>query len=167
MSILTQEKASNYFTAKEAGLDLVNGGNNTWKKVLGFTLTPDPERKGWDNVTYYSKRKRENYFQGDGNYYVYVLSNPTMPGILKIGFTIKHPEERAHEISRSTGVPAPYKVEYAFKCYDGHSLEREIHSELGYCRISNNREHFSITIDEAKKVIQRRGKMYSNDILDL
>ena len=74
-----------------------------------------------------------------------------MPNMIKIGFTGKHPEKRAEEISRSTGVPLPYKVKWAFKCHDGHSLEREVHKELNYCRISSDREHFQIPIEEAKK----------------
>lgn len=46
--------------------------------------------------------------------WVYVLSNPCMPGIYKIGMTTTSPEVRARELSSATGVPAPFKVEAAF-----------------------------------------------------
>ena len=121
MRQLTEEDASHYFTSKEQNLDLVNIKKD-WKKILGYTLKSDG--KGWEELTYITKRKRKTYFKGEGNYYVYILSNPTIPNILKIGFTGKHPEIRAKEISRSTGVPLPYKVVWAFKCHDGHNLER-------------------------------------------
>jgi len=57
---------------------------------------------------------------------VYVLSNPTMPGYVKIGFTDKTPEERAIQLSRSTGVILPFKVEWAFHCYNAEALEKEM-----------------------------------------
>lgn len=43
--------------------------------------------------------------------YVYIISNQAMPGIFKIGFTLKDPELRAKELD-STGVPYPFIVEY-------------------------------------------------------
>ena len=160
MKKLTVEEASHYFTSKEQNLDLVNIKKD-WKKILGYTLAPDGN--GWENLTYITRRKKKIYFQGEGNYYVYILSNPTIPNILKIGFTGKHPETRAKEISRSTGVPKPYKVVWAFKCHDGHNLEREGHKELDYCRISSDREHFEITVEEAKNTILKLGKTYTNE----
>ncbi len=36
--------------------------------------------------------------------HIYILMNPTMPGYLKIGMTTRSPEERARELSNSTGV---------------------------------------------------------------
>src|SRR5581483_11866894 len=46
------------------------------------------------------------------NGYVYVLSNATMPGLLKIGKTTRSSDERARELSRSTSVPSRFVVEY-------------------------------------------------------
>ena len=162
---MTAEEASHYFTIKELGIDL--GKKENWKYVKGFYNTPseDPPHgeEGWEDVIYVSKRKRKTYYEGTGNYYVYALSNPSIPNILKIGFTGKHPETRAQEISRSTGVPEPYVVEYAFKCHDGHNMEREVHKELNYCRVSSDREHFRINLDEAKKIITRIGQMYTSN----
>ena len=160
MRQLTEEDASHYFTSKEQNLDLVNIKKD-WKKILGYTLKS--EGNGWEELTYITKRKRKTYFKGEGNYYVYIFSNPTIPNIIKIGFTGKHPEKRAEEISRSTGVPLPYEVKWAFKCHDGHNLEREVRKELDYCRISSDREHFQIPIEEAKKVILKLGKTYTNE----
>ena len=162
---MTEQEASHYFTTKELDIDLNKGEN--WKYVKGFYLTPSKNpplgEKNWEDIIYVSKRKRKTYYEGTGNYYVYALSNPSIPGVLKIGFTGKHPETRAHEISRSTGVPEPYVVEYAFKCHDGHNMEREVHKNLDYCRISSDREHFRIGLDEARKIITQIGKMYTSN----
>jgi hypothetical protein len=43
--------------------------------------------------------------------YIYVLSNPSMPGIVKVGRTFREPRARAAELSASTGVPTPFKIE--------------------------------------------------------
>ena len=162
---LTIEEASHYFTIKELDIDLNKKEN--WSHVRGFynipSVNPPRGEEGWDDVIYVSKRRRKTYYEGTGNYYVYALSNPSIPDILKIGFTGKHPEKRAQEISRSTGVPTPYKVEYAFKCHDGHNLEKEVHKELDYCRVSSDREHFRISLVEAKESITRIGQRYTSN----
>jgi hypothetical protein len=43
---------------------------------------------------------------------VYILVNPHMPNLIKIGRTGRTAEERAAEISRATGVPAEFEVIY-------------------------------------------------------
>jgi hypothetical protein len=64
---LTTEEASNYLTKEEDGLN---------SPLIGFTLTPDDG--GWDEITYYTSRKRKNEIKGEGKEWVYVLSNETM-----------------------------------------------------------------------------------------
>lgn len=158
---LTEEEASRYFTVKEDNLKLSYNFSTDWEKVLGFTLTPDPNNPKWDIVTYYSKRKRQTHYLGEGRFYIYILSNPSMPNMFKIGYTSKKPEERAKQISRSTGVPTPYKVEWAFKCHDGDLLEKEVHQVLDYCRVTSNKEHFTLPLEEAKQVITVLGKKFT------
>ena len=40
------------------------------------------------------------------------MSNPAMPGLVKVGFTTDTPDVRARELY-TTGVPLPFKVEFA------------------------------------------------------
>src|SRR5579864_8404939 len=63
----------------------------------------------------------------NGTGYVYVLSNPCMPGLLKIGFTERNVEARAKELSSATGVPAGYDVEAVFPATDAAAAEAAIH----------------------------------------
>ena len=127
-----------------------------------FTLTPSPDGDGWEDVTYYTKRPTAMYTNRDGDFdsWVYIMSNPTMPGYYKIGYTKNTPEERAKQISNATGVIVPMKVEWAFHCYNGFALEQECHHKLEMYRVNNNREFFQMPLDEAKQTIEELGKRY-------
>jgi len=154
MKRITIEEASQYIPCEE---DYTSKGI---ENAAFFTLTPSDD--GWEKVTYYTARKLNMYANRDGDYdsWVYVLSNASQPGLLKIGYTKNTPEERAKQISNATGVPIPYKVEWAFHCYDGFSLEQEVHHKLDAYRVNNNREFFQIPLDEAKDTVAELGKRY-------
>ena len=151
---ITVDQAEQYIPLKEdyTGLRV--------DKCPYYTLTDDKD--GWSIVTYYTGRKRAKYAnrQEDYDSWVYVLSNPTMPGYVKIGFTDLTPEKRAEQLSRSTGVILPFKVEWAFHCFNGEALEKEVHRFLSSSRITGNREFFDFNVDKAKEVITKFGQNY-------
>lgn len=127
-----------------------------------FTLTPSEKGDGWEDVTYYTARKKGMFAdKGEGDQWVYVLSNPTTPGLLKIGYTKLNPDERARQISNATGVALPYNVEWAYKCFNGEQLEGEVHRKLKAYRVNSNREFFQIQLEEAKEVITLLGQNYN------
>jgi hypothetical protein len=155
MERITEQQAKQYIPLKE---DYTGAGQEA---AIYFTITPSAKGDGWEDVTYYTARKKNIYSnKGEGNQWVYILSNPTTPGLLKIGYTTQTPDERAKQISNATGVALPYKVEWAFKCFDGEQLEGEVHRKLGEYRVNNQREFFQINLEEAKKVIKLLGKNY-------
>jgi len=148
---LTVEEAQHYISCKD---DLMG------YPAEYYTLVPSGDGK-WDDVTYYTGKKKIGINRsGEGKYWIYVLSNESMPDVVKIGYTKQTPEERAYQISSATGVATPFKVEYAFKCHEGEFLEAEIHRHLDSCRVNTNREFFSIGIKEAKEIIEEIGKKY-------
>ena len=151
---ITIEEAKKYISCED---DFTSQGSDSAKY---FTLTPSGD--GWDQVTYYTARSTTMYANRDGDYdsWVYIMSNPTMPGYYKIGYTKKSPEERAKQISNATGVIVPMVVEWAFHCYNGFALEQECHHKLEAYRVSNNREFFQISLDEAKETISEIGERY-------
>lgn len=150
---ITEEEAQQYIPCSE---DYTRG----FDAAVFYTLTPLED--GWDEVTYFTARKRNMYANREGEFdsWVYVLSNPTVPGMLKIGYTKNLPEERARQISNATGVVLPYKVEWAFHCYNGEQLEGEVHKYLESYRVNNHREFFQIPLDEAKKAVETLGQRY-------
>lgn len=129
-----------------------NYGNTGVENAAFFTITPSERGEGWEDVTYYTEKKYGLYAdQGEGDQWVYVLSNPSLPKeYLKIGYTKLKPEERATQISSATGVPTPYKVEWAYKCFNGEIVERMTHEKLKAFRVNNRKEFFHISLEEAK-----------------
>lgn len=85
------------------------------------------------------------------NGYVYVLMNPSMDNLVKIGKTTRKPEERAKELSSTTGVPTPFVVVYS--CYFESCSDAEVfvhtYLESKDFRVSSNREFFEIPIKDA------------------
>ncbi|MEQ4209664.1 GIY-YIG nuclease family protein [Actinopolymorpha sp. B9G3] len=85
---------------------------------------------------------------------LYVLSNPHMPGLVKIGRTTRDPLKRAREISRGTGVPADFEVMFDVIVSDIEAAERETHLALQSVRVSKSREFFRIAVRDAIKFVQ-------------
>lgn len=82
--------------------------------------------------------------------YIYILQNPSLEEThLKIGRTTRDPEERAAEISSSTGVPTPFEVAWWSESVDCHRAESILHHHLTPYRTSSAREFFEIDLDEA------------------
>lgn len=152
---ITSRKAKQFIPLKE------NYGNTDLEHAKYFTLTPSEKGNGWENVTYFTGKKYGLYAdKGDGDQWVYILSNPTSPGLLKIGYTKQTPEERCKQISSATGVALPYKVEWAYKCFNGENVERQVHHKLKAYRVNNNKEFFQVSLDEAKETINLIGNKF-------
>jgi hypothetical protein len=149
MERLTEEEAKEFIPCSE------DYSNNP---PAYFTIKVSSD--GWDELTYYTCKKRGLYAGKDGDEWVYVLSNPAMPGMLKIGYTKSDPFDRAIQLSRGTGVPLGYEVEWAYKCYKGERVESEVHKFFKQERVSKQREFFRVTLEEAKNIIEKIGRKY-------
>jgi hypothetical protein len=159
IKLITEEEAKHYIPCEE---DYLNGG---YKDPKYYTLTKGDD--GWDHVKYYMGRRKGRYNKRDADYdsWVYILTNPLHEKtVLKIGHTKNDPEIRAKQISRSTGVPLPYEVAYAYNCFNGEGLEIEIHRYLNQYRINNDREFFQLNLEDARKVIEELGKRYTKNL---
>lgn len=161
ISHITPEQALAYIPVSEDQL-------NTPAKF--FTLTPSTStvyraEDGWEDVTYYTNRPRHITIpKGITNcQYIYILTNDSMPGLVKIGFTKNKPSERVKQINAATGVPEDFVVQYQYPCFNAHDLEQEIHryleSEVGN-RKNKNKEFFNMTVEQAISVIERIGEPY-------
>lgn len=96
--------------------------------------------------------------------FVYILINPSLSGLVKIGKTTRNSEERAKELSDATGVPTPFIVAFDEQFEDCDFAERFIHTLLqqkGY-RIAENREFFNIPLKEAIRALIETKNVLSN-----
>lgn len=74
--------------------------------------------------------------------FVYVLTNDWMPDLIKVGCTERSPAARADELSRPTGVPSSFTVEFYAEFEDHQRIERDLHRWLAPYRINDGREFF-------------------------
>lgn len=93
--------------------------------------------------------------------YVYVMINPSLPDVVKIGKTTREPSERAKELSSATGVPTPFILVYSKPFADCHFAEKVIHGyfEKKGARVNGNREFFRVSTMEAIDLINLYHKM--------
>jgi hypothetical protein len=75
-----------------------------------------------------------------------------MPNLLKIGMTTRTPEERVKELF-TTGVPTPFKIEFAKKVCNPEQKEKTLHRLLEQYteRVSPRREFFRVSTEEVRE----------------
>jgi hypothetical protein len=131
-------------------------------EVVAFTLTPISDEPGWEQVTYYGASWIDPTSIPQRPHYIYILVNPSVPGICKIGYTTTTVYDRVKQINSATGVITPWYPVFSYKCPNGHMLEQEVHEELALhgTRINNRREGFAIDTDSARAIIEKLGKKY-------
>lgn len=97
--------------------------------------------------------------------YVYILSNISMPGMVKIGKTTRDVVCRANELFQ-TGVPTPFSVEHYVASPDCHVLEARVHSALDDARVSDCREFFCVDHVVARETLNECHEDQVNEWLD-
>lgn len=85
---------------------------------------------------------------------VYILTNPAMPGLVKIGFTERQIEERLKELSQVPGVPLPFECFLAIEVESYKELEKALHYAFGEKRINPKREFFEISPDRPASILK-------------
>lgn len=92
--------------------------------------------------------------QPDSPGWVYILTNPSMPGLVKIGLTTRSLEARAAELAAATGVPVPFVIAWGQAVSDCAYIERVVHRMLDDRRVSGKREFFRCDVKTARQVIE-------------
>lgn len=87
--------------------------------------------------------------------FVYLLSNPSMPGMVKIGRTARHPEKRVAELTSASGVPTPFRLEGYVRSPDAVRTEAAVHRLIGGNRVNTRREFFRVEPARALSIIRR------------
>jgi hypothetical protein len=85
--------------------------------------------------------------------WVYVLSNQSFQGQVKIGYSTKEPVLRAQELG-GTGLPYPFVVEYDVLVHGPRQVEQAVHKELRKRGLHESKEFFIVAIADAVKIIR-------------
>lgn len=88
------------------------------------------------------------------NQIVYVLTNPAMPGLVKIGKTTQQEVEGRMKQLYGTGVPVPFECAFACQVNDASKVESSLHTAFGNVRINTNREFFRIEPERVIVILQ-------------
>ena len=87
---------------------------------------------------------------------VYLLTNPVMPGLVKIGMTTQEDIDKRMKELYTTGVPVPFECKFACKVKksDCLKIEKALHKAFDPQRINQNREFFRINVEQAKAILE-------------
>lgn len=94
---------------------------------------------------------------------VYALSNPAMPGLLKIGRTDKDAGVRMYQLYSNPGVPLPFDCVVAVETESSNvTVEKALHDAFQPHRVNPRREFFEIEPDQVVGLI----KLLGDDVTD-
>lgn len=85
---------------------------------------------------------------------VYVLTNPVMPGLVKIGRTAQDDAKTRIAQLYTTGVPVPFTLEFAGKVNNEPEVESALHTAFNPYRVNPNREFFRIDPEQAIAILK-------------
>ena len=87
---------------------------------------------------------------------IYILTNPVMPGLIKIGLTEKNDvRDRVSQLYRgSTGVPVPFEIYYAAEVPNVEKVEKSLHEGFGEHRLNPKREFFRMNPERVIAMLQ-------------
>lgn len=87
---------------------------------------------------------------------VYLLTNPAMPGLVKIGMTTRSTVEARMKELFGTSVPVPFECAYAckVKAKDCGKIEKALHIAFHPYRIHPQREFFEINPEQAEVILR-------------
>lgn len=85
---------------------------------------------------------------------VYVLTNPAMPGLIKIGKT--YADDVGIRLGQlyTTGVPLPFDLAFACKVHNADEVEKALHRAFAPNRVNPKREYFKMEAEQAIAILK-------------
>jgi hypothetical protein len=100
---------------------------------------------------------------------VYILTNDSMPGIIKIGVTEQETIEERIKTLDNTSVPTPFRFYFAIETNNYKEIEKLIHNAFSDYRIRLNREFFEMDPERAVSALKISGApeiKLNNEMID-
>ncbi len=143
--------ASPTFTSADAGAGIMlyvanafwtGTGAGVRHEVPGVSLTYDPTS---------TDPGIPRYQELSGS--VYVLSNPALPELVKVGYTARCAEVRASELSEA-GIPGEWEVTCEIGTNRPKQVMEEAHSRLSHYRHRNEGQFFEVSLRKAARIVK-------------
>ena len=96
---------------------------------------------------------------------VYVLTNESMPNLVKVGMTTRSVTQRMNELFQ-TGVPTPFELYAEYECPDCSEVESIVHDRLAECRVGEGREFFDCPPEKAAAEVMNAQRLQVEEWLD-
>ncbi len=93
--------------------------------------------------------------------YVYVMTNKSVRGLVKIGKTKHPPHQRAKGLDRAQ-LPYSYEVRHFVRVPDPHRVEKEVQARLAEFRETRGHEWFRCSIEDAISAIEEIARDAAN-----
>ena len=84
---------------------------------------------------------------------VYCMANDEMPRVVKIGATLRCPEDRLNDARSTTWAPTCFRIIAQALVEDAFAAEQAIHALLAHRRLEARREFFRLTHAEARALL--------------
>ncbi len=84
---------------------------------------------------------------------IYLLTNPSIPDLVKIGKT-GNLAERIRSLSRHSGIPVPFECFYACEVENADDVEKKLHDAFGDHRVNSKREFFRINPERILAILK-------------
>lgn len=85
---------------------------------------------------------------------VYILTNPAMPGLVKIGRTSQDDAQLRLDQLYTTGVPVPFELVFACHVPNSVEVEQALHIAFSPQRVNPRREFFRIEPEQALAILR-------------
>jgi hypothetical protein len=87
---------------------------------------------------------------------VYILTNDSMPGIIKMGITDESIQDRMKSLD-NTSIPTPFRFYFAIEDDRYKEIEKLVHNTFADYRIRQNREFFKVDPERAVSALKISG----------
>ena len=83
--------------------------------------------------------------------WVYIVTNPSLSGLVKVGYTARQDVNKRLREFDQAGLPYPYEKAYALWVVEPRELEQRVHQHLTVWR--ENKEWFRCSVERAQEAI--------------
>lgn len=84
----------------------------------------------------------------NSNGFIYVLKNPSLKGMVKIGATTKSPSKKCEELSSTSTIPTPFNIVYSQPSINPFKAVSLVHAILDEYRVYKNSDFFNVDVEK-------------------